>query len=372
MTKAEKAVSYMEQVARDDSHGYSQYNRNGNPDFDCSSLTIRAWREAGLKLTGATYTENMDAPMLAEGFKDVTGKVNIKTTSGLVRGDVLRRKGHVGMYCGNNKQVEACCDEYGGIIGVNPGDQHGWEIAINTYSPNWTKVLRYEEDKPNWLRKGDSGDEVADMQRKLISLGYTCGTDGATGKFNVTTEKSLKKFQKDVGIPDDGLYGEQSETKLNSVYKKKVLNKWSAKGTATCTNNNIFFRATASSESKANLLGRLGKGHRFEIDKKKSGNWIHAKHAEFGVGYVSKKYVKYDELPSPNWKAVNTATCSADGVNVRSTARSDTTTNIIGRLNRGQRFEVDGKVTNAGWVHVKVAGIGVGYIYKAYVKYDNV
>ena len=42
---------------------------------------------------------------------------------------------------------------------------------------------------------------------------------------------------------------------------------------------------------------------------------------------------------------------------------------ILGQVNTGNRFEVDGQVY-AGWVHVKVAGIGVGYIHQDYVRYD--
>ena len=296
MTKTEKAVSYMEQVARDDSHGYSQYNRDGNPDFDCSSLTIRAWREAGLKLTGATYTGNMDAAMLAERFEKVTAKVNIKTGEGLKRGDVLRRSGHVGVYCGNMKQVEACIDEVGGVRGDMPGDQYGWEIAINPYSGNWTNVFRYMKDQPDYLKKGDTGDEVLAMQRKLIALGYYCGSEGATGKFQTATEKALKRFQKDHGLASDGLYGKLSDSKLNSVYKTEVLKKWKAVNTATCKNNNIYFRASASSKSKKNLLGRVGRGHRFEVDGTKVGRWVHAKHADYGVGYITQRYVKYDNV----------------------------------------------------------------------------
>ena len=43
---------------------------------------------------------------------------------------------------------------------------------------------------------------------------------------------------------------------------------------------------------------------------------------------------------------------------------------IIGWLSKGNRFEVDG--TKSGeWVHVKVAGIGIGYMHQNYVSYDN-
>ena len=66
------------------------------------------------------------------------------------------------------------------------------------------------------------------------------------------------------------------------------------------------------------------------------------------------------------WKATGTATSTSDDVNVRKSPDGD----IIGQVNKGNRFEIDG--TKSGkWVHVKVAGIGVGYIYGDYVKEDK-
>jgi len=73
---------------------------------------------------------------------------------------------------------------------------------------------------------------------------------------------------------------------------------------------------------------------------------------------------------SSNWKATGTATCTDNDVNVRSTASDANNGNILGQLNKGNRFEVDGIVSD-GWVHVKVGGIGTGYVYKEYVKYDG-
>ena len=66
------------------------------------------------------------------------------------------------------------------------------------------------------------------------------------------------------------------------------------------------------------------------------------------------------------WKATGTATCADNGVNVRATPAGT----ILGQLNKGNRFEVDG--TKSGdWVHIKVAGYGIGYMHKDYVKYDG-
>ena len=42
MSKVDTYTDYMIAMADDNSHGYSQINRGGNPDFDCSSLVGHA------------------------------------------------------------------------------------------------------------------------------------------------------------------------------------------------------------------------------------------------------------------------------------------------------------------------------------------
>ena len=81
------------------------------------------------------------------GFKDVTSSVNLRTGSGLKRGDVLLRTGHhVAMYCGHGKEVEASINEKGKATGGKPGDQTGREILIRSYrNYPWNHVLRYTE-----------------------------------------------------------------------------------------------------------------------------------------------------------------------------------------------------------------------------------
>lgn len=149
MSKTEEAISFMEKIAKDDTHGYDQKNRWG-VDYDCSSLVITAWEQAGVKVktAGATYTGNMYTFFLRCDFKDVTSKVNLATGAGLVRGDVLlNKKKHTAMYCGNGKEVEASINEKGTATGGKTGDQTGKEILIRSYrNYPWDCVLRYNEE----------------------------------------------------------------------------------------------------------------------------------------------------------------------------------------------------------------------------------
>lgn len=145
MTKTESATRWMEGLANDNSHGYSQANRWG-PDYDCSSAVIQAWEQAGVPVRsrGATYTGNMYPVFMSCGFKDVTAQVNLITGSGLRRGDVcLHDADHCVMACGDGKIVHARSGE-GNTI---PGDQSGNEIRIQAYfnwqNGGWQHVLRY-------------------------------------------------------------------------------------------------------------------------------------------------------------------------------------------------------------------------------------
>lgn len=148
MSIVSKAVEWAVGIASDSSHGYDQTHRWG-PDYDCSSLVISAYEQAGagVKTAGATYTGNMKNVFLSKGFKDVTSNVNRATGAGMLPGDVLlHEKNHTAMFIGNGQIVHAAGNERGGITGGTPGDQTGGEIHVRSYyNYPWDCVLRLEE-----------------------------------------------------------------------------------------------------------------------------------------------------------------------------------------------------------------------------------
>lgn len=196
MTKVETYTQLAINIANDDSHGYSQVHRWNNPDFDCSSLVIYCVEKSGIpvKTNGATYTGNMLNVFKKCGFKDVTSRVNLKTGSGLKRGDILLNTSHhTEIYIGNGKNVGAHIDEKGGVTGTKVGDNTDKEICTNNYyNYPWNYVLRYEESEGSTMTNTDitsrvlTGDEIITTLAKEV-------IDGKYGS-GETREKKLGKL----------------------------------------------------------------------------------------------------------------------------------------------------------------------------------
>lgn len=229
MTKIEKAVDYMKQIANDNKHGYSQTNRWGDPktwsDYDCSSLVISAWQAAGVpvKDKGATYTGNMYNAFIKCGFKDVTSKINLSTGSGLIAGDVLlNHTDHTAMMISKTQLAQASIDENGGISGGKVGDQTGYEIYIRSYyNYPWNCVLRYPEelktlDKSGY-KKGDKTIGVFAFKQLLFiakSKKMITASLNNDNMFGNGTEKAVNELLKKWGYKQTGIAGENFIEKL--------------------------------------------------------------------------------------------------------------------------------------------------------------
>ena len=167
MSIIEKAVQWAISIAEDNTHGYSQQTRWG-PSYDCSSLVISAFRQAGLALQ-STYTGNMKADFLAHGFKAHS------TSEPLKRGDVLLNEAsHTALYIGNGQIVHARSSE--GT--TDTADGSGNEIRVQAYFDYpWDIVLRYEEGGENTMDETTttytvaSGDTLWKIAEKFLGDG---------------------------------------------------------------------------------------------------------------------------------------------------------------------------------------------------------
>ena len=159
----EGAIRWALKIAADNSHGYDQASRWG-PNYDCSSLIIQAFEQAGIKLKshGATYTGNMYSAAKKAGFSDITPSVNRGNASGMKRGDILLNKArHAALYLGNGRIVQASMNELGKTTGGKTGDQTGREILERSYyNYPWDAVLRFAEKYKNGIGKINMSDLI--------------------------------------------------------------------------------------------------------------------------------------------------------------------------------------------------------------------
>lgn len=72
------------------------------------------------------------------------------------------------------------------------------------------------------LRRGCAGEDVRELQRKLMSLGYDLPKFSADGDFGGETEKAVLAFQRDKKLTADGIVGEKTLAALNATDSGKV------------------------------------------------------------------------------------------------------------------------------------------------------
>lgn len=132
---AEAIASYVESIAADDSHGYSQANRRGNPDYDCSSLVNAAVRAAGIDPDPGSYfvTQTMGPILEKAGFTHLTWGMTASDLGTLQRGDIIvLASHHTETYLGGGYWGGARNDQGH----PEAGDQDGHEIEAGSAWPN--------------------------------------------------------------------------------------------------------------------------------------------------------------------------------------------------------------------------------------------
>ena len=153
----ENAINWAIGIANDNNYGYSQVNRYGNPDYDCSSLVSTAFHNAGFNVACELNTYTMKDAFVNAGFtwipaSQISGFPG--SCANLQRGDILLATSHTELYIGNGKNVGAHMD-YNGIPG-GIGGGSTWSSGYNAYrygadeidvcnywNDNWLGVLRY-------------------------------------------------------------------------------------------------------------------------------------------------------------------------------------------------------------------------------------
>ena len=170
-SRVESAVQWAIEIAKDETHGYSQGAENATPsrpytgsregpDYDCASLIYHAFNQAGFNIidnwhrnpeymsryNGRQYSG--DADTIWEDLSIDGGWVKYswaEVADNLQRGDILcRPQFHVAIYIGDGMTVEARgVNNPTGMGRYETGDQGGEIDFYPAQGRGWTEVYRY-------------------------------------------------------------------------------------------------------------------------------------------------------------------------------------------------------------------------------------
>lgn len=152
-------------------------------------------------------------------YSQAKSRLSIKEWSKFAKGVVLWRQGHVGVYVGDGKVVEAKGINYGVVesdINNNPW-KYGLVFSWMDYEYK-DKVTITTSKQPNpykeptkTIGKGCKGNEVKWLQYELVESGYKLEIDGSFGN---QTLAALKSFQQSAKLEVDGKCGPKTRKAL--------------------------------------------------------------------------------------------------------------------------------------------------------------
>lgn len=164
----------------------------------------------------------------ANGIPDTNADGMIKRCSDVTTdfshiavGEAVWLSGHIGVYIGDGLAVE-CTPRWKDGVQItavyNIGKRNGYN------GRTWTKHgklpnVQYDEGAVvrRTLKNGSKGDDVKELQKRLIELGYNVGEYGADGDFGPDTELAVTHFQNDHHLEVDGIVGPMTWEALDNT-----------------------------------------------------------------------------------------------------------------------------------------------------------
>ncbi len=190
----------------------------GRTVVDCSGLLIEAYRSQtpgyGDKSANTLFSKCVQSGMLS----------SIPELPGVC----VWRSGHIGMYIGSGKVVEAGGTNVGVVVS---------ELNAPATSKRWTNWGRLADvDYTNAVPTPDvpdsadfwvgrylkvtkpymKGEDVEDVQQALAKYGFSPGS--IDGIYGLRTETAVKSFQKSKGIGADGIVGPKTVEALHGAW----------------------------------------------------------------------------------------------------------------------------------------------------------
>lgn len=187
---------------------------------DCSGLFYWAFKELGGSIYhGSNTIWNKHCAVkgkLINGRRDDGRELRLGTAV-FMYNKTKNNRGHIGLYIGGGKVIEAKGTKSGVVIsGVTAWHEWG-ELKDVLYDGDVEQMEGVNNRVAASLIRGDSGADVERVQRLLLEKGYrlkpTRGdrVNGIDGKFGADTERIIKEFQKDNGLAQTGIWSDIEE-----------------------------------------------------------------------------------------------------------------------------------------------------------------
>lgn len=150
-------------------------------------------------------------------YSTASKRIPISKLNEVPIGAVLWKSGHVGVYIGNGKCVEAKGINYGTI--ESKVSATAWKYALlfdyidygKVSAPVATKQTNPYKTPSLNVRKGQKGESVKWVQWELVEAGYNLKPySGIDGDFGSGTQKLVKQFQQSCKLVADGIVGEKT------------------------------------------------------------------------------------------------------------------------------------------------------------------
>lgn len=211
--------------------------------------------------TSGTRSSNMRSRFVKAGFKALTASKYLTSGKYLLPGDILLYENHhaaTNITLGSKVKSE-----------WHPGSAPVTPVKLGDRT----------------LKKGDTGEDVKELQEALMKLGWSFPKYGADGDFGSETEANVKGFQRVYNLPVDGVMEKDDYIML---FKELGLYKW-----VLITGGSLNVRSAPGYDTKilgvahkGDLLPYHGETRRAEdkdwylVEYKNQNGWVSSKYAE--------------------------------------------------------------------------------------------
>ena len=179
---------------------------------DCSGMFVWAFKQLGGPGIAHGSNSIYDRYCSKKGKLTDDKKKTLMPGTAVFTGDASQH-GHIGLYVGNGKCIEASGTQAGvctSNLSAGKWTYYGElkDVAFTDEAPAYTQIPseKVQDERPT-IRKGDKGIAVRLAQTILDRLGYDLGSCGIDGDFGKATEKAVKEFQDDHKLSKDGIVG---------------------------------------------------------------------------------------------------------------------------------------------------------------------